>query len=129
MIQSGDDQPVAPIGWPASNNLLRGNLADHGDDGTAAREVSHFCYPDPSLADAVAQGDVMAIFDEKNFLVRALESEDGGPDWLEMVHHAEVASVGFDMVTEWFLLRLGSLGWVYDGWSCAVIAGSGAEME
>lgn len=128
-MQSGDDQPDAPIGWPASNDMVRGNLAEHGDDGTAVREVSHFCYPDPSLSDVAAQNDVMAVFDEKGFLVRVLASDDGGPDWLEMVHHAEVESGGFDMVTEWYLLRLSSLGWVYDGWSCAVIAGSGAEME
>ncbi|WP_298863756.1 hypothetical protein [uncultured Sulfitobacter sp.] len=108
---------------------MRGNLGGHGDDGSAGREVSHFCYPDPSLTDVVSQKDVTEVFGEKGFLVRVLLSDDGGPDWLEMVHHSEVASAAFDMVTEWFLLRLGSLGWVYDGWSCAVIAGSGAEME
>lgn len=128
-MEAGGDQSVSPVGWPASNDLLRGNLASHGDDGTVTREVSHFCYPDPLLSDALAQNDVMAVFDEKAFSVSVLPSDDGGPDWLEMVHHSEVASVRFDMVTEWFLLRLSSLGWVYDGWSCSVIPASGAEME
>ena len=71
----------------------------------------------------------MAVFGEKAFSVRLLPSDDGGPDWLEMVHHTEVASASFDMVTEWFLSRLGSLGWVYDGWNCSVIPASDPEME
>lgn len=128
-MEAGGDQPVPPAGWPASNDVVRGNLASHGDDGTAAREVSHFCYPDPSLGDAVSHADVMFVFGEKAFSVSVLPSDDGGPDWVEMVHHCGVASVGFDMVTEWFLLRLNSLGWVYDGWSCSVIPAPSAQME
>ena len=128
-MEADVDQPAPPIGWPASNDLVRGNLATHGDDGTEVREVSHFCYPDPSLADVAVQDDLTVVFDDKGFMVRVLPSDDGGPDWLEMVHHAEVASAAFDMVTEWFLVRLSSLGWTYDGWSCAVVIGPSAEME
>lgn len=123
------DQSVAPVGWPASNDLVRANLTNHGDDGTMTREVSHFCYPDLSLADAVVQDDVKSVFEEKGISVLLLPSDDGGPDWLEMVHHCEVASTSFDMVTEWFLLRLSSLGWVYDGWNCSVVPALGADME
>ena len=128
-MQEDVDQSVAPVGWPASNDLMRADLAAQGDDGNVVREISHFCYPDPSLPDAIAQNDVQSVFEEKGISVLLLPSDDGGPEWLELVHHGEVASVSFDMITEWILLRLSSLGWVYDGWTCPVVPASGADME
>jgi|AntRauMFilla1563_2_1112583.scaffolds.fasta_scaffold25773_2 hypothetical protein len=126
-----EEEDIAPqIGSPASNDVVRANLAQHGDDGTAPRDVEHFCYPDPSVEGAASQDEVVLVFQKKGFLVELLAGEgDDEPDWLQMKHHSEGASVGFDLVTEWFLLRLNSLGWIYDGWSCSVVPGPDAQAE
>ncbi len=124
-----DVDQAPPIGSPASNALVRENLARHGDDGSVEREVEHFCYADPGYDQSEPIEILLAVLEEKDFVVNKIAGEDGGPDWLRVVQHREVASVGFDLVTEWFLFRLHNLGWVYDGWSCSVLPGPSAEKE
>ncbi|NNE81908.1 MAG: hypothetical protein HKN18_16690 [Silicimonas sp.] len=101
------------------NDGVRKALAAHGDDGTLVRHVIHFAYPlddrDPGDKDAAR-----AIVNDE---IEVTYTETDDSPGIVFEHYREVASGGFDDLTNRLEDRLATIGWDYDGWECAVATG------
>ncbi|HEV7692831.1 MAG TPA: ribonuclease E inhibitor RraB [Hyphomonadaceae bacterium] len=100
------------------NDAVRKLLAEHGDNGSAARHVVHYVYP--SKKDKPSpRSQVKAELEALGFKVRNA-AMDGG---LIFEHHVPVAEDGFDELTEQLEEWLDGMSWGNDGWEAALSAG------
>lgn len=104
------------MGSPASNDDVRAQLANFGDDGAAVRHVLHYAYPQGAAAPGL-RTEMVERLKSQGYAVKDAVAENG----LVLEHYRSVSPEDFDKVTAelsaWFAER----GWDYDGWECAVV--------
>lgn len=110
--------PFPPVKASAAtcmkNGKIRKALADHGDDGTAARHVLHFLV----IGDAATCSKVEMAHDLRPFGFEIdLAKYDNGVIAEEV---REVASADFNSLTQSLSDIADARGWHYDGFECAV---------
>jgi hypothetical protein len=108
-------------GSPESNDVVRAELARHGDNGRRVRKVLHFAYPSPgggntkpAVREFVALGVSVAGY--RNIR----EVDETG---VVFERRQSIASAKFDEQTALLVSILHQLGWAYDGWEAEVVRG------
>ena len=112
----GRDASEPPIGSTAANDAIRAKLSEMDDDGSIRRHVRHFVYPG-SGSDTALRIRVIEMLGEVGLEV----SDENFHDGLVAEHHAVVADAAFDNLTIGLVTGLSQMGWIYDGWECAVV--------
>lgn len=104
-----------------SNEAVRKNLSDMGDDVHSVRHVVHFAYPQNNSQVGKSKFRDVAHWVSQTFTET--------PDAAEIVfeHSHEVAFKDFDQLTERLAKEVEAIGWAYDGWEYVVTSGAGNE--
>ena len=104
------------LGSPEANKLVITHIAKDGDNGLSERHVRHFAYPveEQRKGDKL---DVFEVFTDAGLGVSDSEFRGG----VLGEHDSAVATAEFDQLTDGLRVEMEKLGWVYDGWECAIL--------
>ena len=113
---------VAPSGSAQGNDMVRDQLLSHGDDGSKARPIEHWAYPDPANEQSASYDSMAQKFEELGLSVES--ALDGG------CKLSETKALKPDLFDDW-TQKLANIcaddGWEYDGWETEVVRPD--EME
>ena len=110
----------------AQNDRVRAALAEHGDDGTAARRVRHHIAPQEAWLCPADAGMLGSAFGEIGFDVAPGQADlPSGLAGLMLIEEGEVAGDDFDLFNARLIRDVTALGWLYMGWDCEVKTGRG----
>ena len=104
------------LGSPEANKLVIDHIAKDGDNGLSERHVRHFAYPDGKNPKG-NKLDVFEVFTDAGLGVSDSEFRGG----VMGEHESAVATSEFDALTDGLRAEMEQLGWVYDGWECAIL--------
>lgn len=112
------------MGSLQSNNIVRQQLAEMGDDGATVRHVIHYAFP----LGAGGPDDRMKV--ESYLAGLGFKVKDAGSDrGIVMEIDQAVAGTRFDELTDQLVSFLDRQDWSYDGWECAVVPSSVPSPE
>ncbi|MEQ1647987.1 MAG: ribonuclease E inhibitor RraB [Hyphomicrobiaceae bacterium] len=98
----------------SKNDQVRAALLDHRDDGSDERNIFHYFYP--RRTNAVRARELGSELVALGLKLKATSSGGG----LVAEEFGEVASSGFDNLTQHFSEIAERSGFEYDGWECEV---------
>lgn len=109
-------EPCEPPCQREGNDRVRSQLVQMGDDGAAPRPVTHYFFAKRFARRKATPQEITAYT-----ATLGLSVHDTSRTLVVLTAEASVTGDDFDQLTEHLFAYGQSVGWVYDGWECAVV--------